>query len=288
MSEQKYVSYIEEIPSVKSEYVSIINGYSVSPFNERLKDVCCIMRIIEINKLNKLRKKGAMLYSLTGLTIPEPEATAEEINLLLTHFSQICLEEEEELSFRQCEVSKAEAFKNNTGSKSAGSIAEAMNKVPAKAARAEAERYHHIAALRMAEQRDRLDMLRRIPGLLVSEAEHIGKGINKRLLHSYPVSQNFPIGFMSVINDSKITAGVNFILEQMNSLSKAVNEIISLCSIPSDKYVLNNGGLVRALAYREYYKSDHVLLRAVVTDRDYVEHVVKNNMTIEYKKKLFS
>lgn len=56
MSEQKYVSYIEEIPSVKSEYVSIINGYSVSPFNERLKDVCCIMRIIEINKLNKLRK----------------------------------------------------------------------------------------------------------------------------------------------------------------------------------------------------------------------------------------
>jgi hypothetical protein len=288
MSEENYVNYIEEIPSVKSEYVSIINGYNVSPFNEGLKDVCCIIRIIEINKLNKLRKKGAVLYSLTGLTIPEPETTAEEINLLLTHFSQICLEEEGELSFRQCEVSKAEALKNNAGSKSAGSITEAMNKVPAKVARAEAERCYHIAASRVAEQRDRLDMLRRIPGLLASEAEYIGKGIDKRLLHSYPVSQNFPVEFMSVINDSKITVGINFILEQLNSLSKSANEIISLCSTPSDNYLLNNGGLARALAYRDYYKSDHVLLRAVVTDRDYVEHVVKNNMTVEYKKKLFS
>ncbi|MED8693243.1 hypothetical protein RCN26_20775 [Escherichia marmotae] len=287
MNKEICMKNIEVVPSVKNEYVSVINGYYVTPFGEGFNDACCVMRIIEINQLNKLRKKGAMLHSLTGLTIPEPEATAEEINLLLNHFSLICRKEEEELSFRQREVSTAEAIKKNAGSKSAGSIAEAMNKLPARAARAEAERCYNIAASRLAEQRDRLVILRGIPGLLASEAEHIGKGIDKRLLHSYPASQNIPAGFMSVINDSKITSGINLMLEQLNSLSKAVNEIISLCSIPSDKYVLNNGGVARALAYREYYKSDHVLLRAVVTDRDYVEHVVKNNLAIEYKKKLF-
>ncbi|EAX5650512.1 hypothetical protein BBY84_10515 [Salmonella enterica] len=288
MSNELYLKSVEIIPSIKSEYVSKINEYAIITFNEGLNDACCIMRIMEINQLNKLRKKGAVLYSLTGLPIPEPKATAEEINLLLNHFSQICRREEEELSFRQRELSKAEAVKTNAGSKSSGSIAEAMNKVPVRAARAEAERCYNIAASRLAEQRDRLDILRHIPGLLASEAEHIGKGIDKRLLHSYPASQNIPAGLMSVINDSKITSGINFILEQLNTLSKAVNEIVSLCSIPSDKYVLNNGGMARALAYREYYKSDHVLLRAVVTDRDYVEHVVKNNLAIEYKNKLFS
>ncbi|MFM2888007.1 MULTISPECIES: hypothetical protein [Klebsiella pneumoniae complex] len=288
MNKEICMKSIGVVPSVKSEYVSVINGYYVTPFGEGLNDACCIMRIIEINQLNKLRKKGAVLNSLTGLTIPEPGATAEEINLLLNHFSHICRKEEEELSFRQREASSAEAIKKNAGSKSAGSIAEAMNKVPAGAARAEAERCYNIAASRLAEQRDRLYILRHIPGLLASEAEHIGKGIDKRLLHSYPVSQTIPVGFMSLINDAKITSGINFILEQLNALSKAVNAIVSLCSIPSDKYVLNNGGLARALAYREYYKSDHELLRTIVTDRDYVEHAVKNNLAIEYKKKLFS
>ncbi len=274
--------------SLKNENTAFIENYDVYNFKEGGSDLSCILRILEISKLNSMRKKGAILNSLTGLTIPEPEATAEEINLLLNHFSLICRKEEEELSFRQREVSSAEAIKKNAGSKSAGSIAEAMNKVPARAARAEAERCYNIAASRLAEQRDRLEMLRRVPGLLASEAEHIGRGIDKRLLHSYPVSQNIPGGFMSVINDSKITSGINFILEQLNALSKAVNEIISLCSIPSDKYLLNNGGMARTLAYREYYNSDHGLLRAVITDKDYVDHVVKNSLALDLKKKLFS
>lgn len=273
---------------LKNESVAFIENYNICNFNEGGSDLSCILRILEINKLNTMRKKGAILHSLTGLAIPEPEVTAEEINLLLNHFSHICRKEEEELSFRQREVNTAEAVKTNAGSKSAGSIAEAMNKLPARAARAEAERCYNIAASRLTEQRDRLEMLRRIPGLLSSEAEHIGKGIDKRLLHSYPVSQNIPVGFMSVINDHAITSGINFILEQLNALAKAVNDIVSLCSIPSDRYVLNHGGIARTLAYRQYYNSEHGLLRAVVTDRDYVEHVVKNNLAIEYKKKLFS
>lgn len=276
------------LPSLKNKNTASIENYKIYTFKEGGGDLCCILRILEISKLSSMRKKGALLYSLTGLTMPESEATAEEINFLLNHFSQICRKEEEELSFRQCELSKAEAVKTNAGSKSVGSIAEAMNKLPARASRAEAERCYNIAASRLAEQRDRLEMLRRIPGLLASEAEHIGKGIDKRLLHSYPESQNIPVGFMSVINDSTIASGIKFILEQLDALSKSVNEITSLCSIPTDKYILNNGGMAKTLAYREYYNPENGLLRAVVTDRDYVEYVVKTSLVVDYKSKLFS
>ncbi|MGC8170121.1 hypothetical protein ACP3WP_24375, partial [Salmonella enterica] len=65
--------------------------------------------------------------------------------------------------------------------------------------------------------------------------------------------------------------------DALKSLSDSVSEIISRCSIPTDRYVLNNGGMARAMAYREYYRADNYVLRSVVSDRDYVEHVMKYN-----------
>ncbi len=65
--------------------------------------------------LNKLRHKGEKLRSLTGLTIPDTEATADEINLLMSRFEVLCHREEEELSFRQKDVSSAEYALKNAG-----------------------------------------------------------------------------------------------------------------------------------------------------------------------------
>ncbi len=58
------------------------------------------MRIIEIYSLNKLRTNGEKLYSLTGLTVPDTEAVADEINLLLNRFTLVCRREEEPLHTR--------------------------------------------------------------------------------------------------------------------------------------------------------------------------------------------
>ncbi|EJV7907189.1 hypothetical protein N7W83_004615, partial [Salmonella enterica] len=81
---------------IKNEYVSVLGNYKVSPFKETHSDTACIVRIIEIFSLNKLRAKGEKLYSLTGLTVPDTEAVANEINLLLTRYAQLCRQEEEE------------------------------------------------------------------------------------------------------------------------------------------------------------------------------------------------
>ncbi|MFK8569220.1 hypothetical protein ACI745_21265, partial [Citrobacter freundii] len=74
----------KKLASIKNQHVSVLDSYKVSPFKETYSDTACIVRIIEIYSLNKLRAKGEKLYSLTGLTVPDTEAVANEINLLLS------------------------------------------------------------------------------------------------------------------------------------------------------------------------------------------------------------
>ncbi|HDG1688535.1 TPA: hypothetical protein PFE28_004542, partial [Kluyvera cryocrescens] len=62
--------------SLKSHNVSVLENYKVTPFKETHSDTACIVRIIEIFSLNKLRTNGEKLYSLTGLTVPDTEAVA--------------------------------------------------------------------------------------------------------------------------------------------------------------------------------------------------------------------
>lgn len=116
----------KKLASIKNEHVSVLDSYKVRSFKETHSDTACIVRIIEIYSLNKLRAKGEKLYSLTGLTVPDTETVANEINLLLSRYAQLCRQEEEELSFRQREVTNAEvAWKSTFSKNGVSSIAEA-------------------------------------------------------------------------------------------------------------------------------------------------------------------
>ncbi|EDW1429265.1 hypothetical protein GZ20_004302 [Salmonella enterica subsp. enterica] len=273
-----------KLASIKNEHVSVLDSYKVSPFKETHSNTACIVRIIEIYSLNKLRTKGEKLYSLTGLTVPDTEAVSNEINLLLSRYAQLCRQEEEELSFRQREVTNAEvAWKSTFSKNGVSSIAEAKaNKT------GHAERCYHLAVSRLNEQHSRLNTIKLLPGVLADEVNYIGKGVEKRLLNIFPQSGQIPADFISVFNDGDVVRDIKFITDALKSLSDSVNEIISRCSVPTDRYVLNNGGMAIAMAYREYYRADNYVLRSVVSDRDYVEHVMKYNRVTEYKNKIFS
>ena len=134
--------------SIKNESTSIIDSYQVSLFKEQYGDSACIIRIIEIFMLNRLRPKGEKLRSLTGLPIPDTEATADEINLLMSRFEVICHREEEELSFRQKDVSSAEyALKNAGLNVNSRTVSEVKNKNAVKGARDAYERQYHLSLI---------------------------------------------------------------------------------------------------------------------------------------------
>ncbi|MCM7402006.1 hypothetical protein M8R60_09840 [Enterobacter hormaechei] len=275
--------------SIKNESTSIIDSYQVSIFKEQYGDSACIIRIIEIFMLNRLRPKGEKLRSLTGLTIPDTEATADEINLLMSRFEVICHREEEELSFRQKDVSSAEyALKNAGLNVNSRTVSEIKNKNAVKGARDAYERQYHSAILRLKEQQTRISIFRGFGGMLLDEAEHIGKNFSKTYLNSFSRSLASPIEFINILSDAALIRDVRFIMDALCALDNAVDHILKCCTYPNDRYELERGGVRRTMAYREYYRTENAILRTVVSDREYAEHAVKFNQISEYKKKIFS
>ncbi|EOZ7625656.1 hypothetical protein AB5R26_003871 [Enterobacter mori] len=275
--------------SIKNESTSIIDSYQVSIFKEQYGDSACIIRIIEIFMLNRLRPKGEKLRSLTGLTIPDTEATADEINLLMSRFEVICHREEEELSFRQKDVSSAEyALKNAGLNVNSRTVSEIKNKNAVKGARDAYERQYHSAILRLKEQQTRISIFRGFGGMLLDEAEHIGKNFSKTYLNSFSRSLASPVEFINILSDAALIRDVRFIMDALCALDNAVDHILKCCTYPNDRYELERGGVRRTMAYREYYRTENAILRSVVSDREYAEHAVKFNQISEYKKKIFS
>lgn len=275
--------------SFKSEEVSILEHYRPTRFMSKYSDESAIARIIEIHFLNKLRVKGDKLSVLTGLKTPEAAADAQEINLLLSRYVQLCRKEEEELSFLQREASNAEAVLTGIStSMGASSIAEAKSKSSSRSLRAEATHRHDMALARLLKHKDRLSMLKRLPGLLADEADQIGKGIDRRLLNSFPASSCLPNGFLSVFHVAQTKLFIEAVLEQLDRLTTAVDYIVKNCAFPTDKHQLIRGGVEKAQAYRDYYQLGNEFLRAIMTAREYVDYNVKNNSFTELKKKYFS
>ncbi|WP_343710929.1 hypothetical protein [Kosakonia radicincitans] len=270
----------------KSNYLAKIQNYKVIPFNDSNSDAACIARIIEIFTLNKLRAEGENLFALTGLAIPDTGAEADEINMLLKRCIQLCRHEEEELGYRERAADKARAATKQIYT--VRTVSEMKNRGSQPVSRADAEYLYQAAQSRVEEQRKRVSHFRSLPGLLVEEAKRIGKGVDKPLLHSFPASLRVPAEITSSNQNPAIASASRFIMEALDELVNAVREIIKHCTPPSDRYILNNGGLLRVAAYKEYYRVDNTLLRAMVTAENYADYFLQCHKLTGQKEKLFS
>lgn len=270
----------------KSNYLAKIKNYKVIPFNDSNSDAACIARIIEIFTLNKLRAEGENLFALTGLVIPDTGAEADEINMLLKRCIQLCRHEEEELGYRERAADKARAATKQVYT--VRTVSEMKNRGSQPVSRADAEYLYQAAQSRVEEQRKRVSHFRSLPGLLVEEAKRIGKGVDKPLLHSFPASLRVPAEITSSNQNPAISSAARFVMEALDELVNAVREIIKHCTPPSDRYILNNGGLLRVAAYKEYYRADNTLLRAMVTAEDYADYFLQCHKLTGQKEKLFS
>ena len=124
--------------------------------------------------------------------------------------------------------------------------------------------------------------------MLIEEAEYIGKNIDRKLLNSFSRPLTSSVEFVNVLNNATLVRDARFIIDSLHALDNAVNHIIGCCTVSTDRYELDRGGVSRTLAYREYYRAENAILRSVVSDREYADHVVKFNQLSELKRKIFS
>lgn len=275
------------IPSLKNNNVAVLESYKVVPFAANGSDAACVARIIEIHTLNKLREEGETLFSLTGLTVPDTEAVAEEINALVARCVMICSREEDKFSFRQREAAEALAAMNQASGKS-NTVSQARSRRGSSMERDDAERRYQAALTRQTVQQSRLGLVRSLPGLLSAEAEYIGKSINTRLLNTFPRTLRIPSGMAELFTDTVMRNIIIDFTDGLNALTAAMRAIIRLCSYPTDRYLLNNGGKSRTEAYRKYYRAENALLRAIISDQDYADYMAAYSKADELKNKLFS
>ena len=263
----------------KDSYLTCIMNYEVITFIESHSDVACVSRIIEIFTLNKLRAESEKLTSITGLRIPDTAATAEEINLLLSRCSKLCI--------RNRAVDEANiAIHQATGA--SRSISEVKSRKAGRTELADAEHQYQMAKSRFSEQSERVTQFRSIAGLLVAEAVCIGKGVDLPLLHSFHKATRVSAELIRALQKSDFANAVRFTLEGLDELTTAIREIIKKCIPPTDRYELDNGGLLKSQAYQHYYHADNALLRALVSADEYVLHVSERNKRDSYKKRIFS
>lgn len=271
----------------KDSYSTCIMNYEVITFIDSHSDAACVSRIVEIFTLNKLRAEGEKLTSITGLRIPDTAATAEEINLLLSRCSKLCKVEEKELGVRNRAVDEANAaIHRATGA--SRSISEVKSRNAGRTELADAEHQYQMAKSRFSEQSERVTQFRSIAGLLVAEAVCIGKGVDLPLLHSFHKATRVSAELIRALQKSGVANAVSFTLEALDELTTAIREIIKKCIPPTDRYELDNGGLLKSQAYQHYYHADNSLLRALVSADEYVLHVSERNKRDNYKKRIFS
>lgn len=273
-------------PPLKDSSLSIISAYRIIPFDEQKSDNACIYRIVEIHLLNKLNTLSDNLREFTGLSLPDPEVTAGEINLLLSRCEKLCCHEQDELSFRQRDLSGAE-YRVSQAKGSAKSLSEARERT---GRRATDEEQQYKQALSLFEvQKQRTGWFMSLPGLLRSVAEGLMPDVNMSLINKSPAVTGIPECFTRdnlISNNPLFRAGADA-LAAVRELEKAAKFITDKCSLPKDRYELNNNGMFRADAYRHYYRPDNRILQAVTTPEEYVRYATELQQSNFSKARVF-
>lgn len=271
----------------KSKYMSVINDYNVISFNASNSDAACISRIIEIFTLNKIRIEGQKLALITGVVIPDTGATADEVNLLLSRCASLCSNEEKEMALRQIAVNDAKVAIQQASGESR-TISEVKSRKSSRMDREEAERRFHNANSRLAEQVERVAIVKTIPGLLFDEAAYIGKGINLSKLNNFKKASFVSSEIINMLSTLEGGYAIRFIHDSLAELTTAIKNILKQCIPPTDRYELDNGGVLKSQAFVEYYHVDNGLLRAMISAEEYVSYIFSRTKISETKRKIFS
>lgn len=256
------------LPPFNDINMRIILSYTIAKFTEDKNDSGLMARLAEIFLLGQMRPLAEKLNTLTGVSLPLPDTSPEEINMLLDRCSAIYNRETDEYDRCERESSRAEhalmALKQPVQS-----VADSRrrNKSTVHDAQSDSER----TAVNLMNQGERVNYMRGLAGLLYDEARLFNEIVDtKRCLpRAYRIPEIF-----TRRNEFLFIAAADT-CNAIRSLRLAAEDIIRKCTPPTDKYEINNGGVIKAQAYRHYYHTGNDLLRAIISADDYAKYIAE-------------
>ncbi|HAK0845862.1 TPA: hypothetical protein H1Q05_001437 [Salmonella enterica] len=256
------------LPPIHDMNMRIILSYTTAKFTEDKNDAGCMERLAEIFLLGQMRPLADKLKALTSVSLPLPDTSPEEINLLLERCAVIYNREAEE--YDRCERESSRAAHTLMALKQpAQSVTDSRNRN--KSSVSDAADAADRAAINLINQSGRVKDMRVLAGLLYDEAKTLSHSVD--INRCMPRASRIPEIFTRR-NEFLFIAAADT-CDAVRSLRLAAEDIVRKCTPPTDKYEINNGGVIKSQAYRHYYHADNDLLRAIISADDYAKYIAE-------------
>lgn len=250
--------------------MNIIRNYLSTQFNETHNDGGYAIRTIEIKRFNIIKSLCEKFECLTGYKVPYTECDASEMNLLVKRGLSVINVADKAYKEAIADAKKIEneiTQAQKGGSREFGGYESLLAYLQNLEYRKErVEGYIAPAHQLLTERRKLLGMLRQQAEVLSATNTSdlipvILTQIPTEYLTGCPIKESY---------FNKSDSPILFAWKKLDALETALRRVISLCTVPTDKYELNNGGENKTHYYREYFSSDNVELRQNMTAIDYV------------------
>jgi len=273
----------EDLTFCKDSNIDQVLNYKSITFGEEQSDGGYAIRAIEIKRFNKIKSLCQKFNELTGYEVPYTECESSEMNLLVERGLSVVdaaykAYEEALADAKRVENDIAQAHKGKrSGFGGYESLRACLQDLEYRKDRV--ERHIESAHKLLTERRELLGMLRQQAEILsASNAPGLMPVILTRIPTEYltgcPIKETF---------FNKSASPIFFAWKELDDLEAAIQRIVFLCTIPTNKYELNNGGEKKAHYYREYYSVQGAELRQRMTAIDYVSSKYQHDQSISNK-----
>ncbi|EKN4208234.1 hypothetical protein ABF231_000796 [Yersinia ruckeri] len=261
---------LKELPLTPHDAeINVISTYQPMLFTPEQGDGGYAIRVIEIYRLHNMFPLLDKFEELTGYAAPRLVCTPDEINMLVERGRKINQQEEvnvrtieNELNLVGRELGNAQRGISSLSSYN-GSVRSLVASVQAKS---------ELTQRRLADAQDKLAARRGLLGLLRSHVElmlsHSVKGFKNKIMEFLPLdsfsSNTYKDGWSSTGLKSHVYAW-----NELNKLELALKEIISRCTVPTDKYLIAHGGVELSKLKKKYYQPESEGMRNFMSADDF-------------------
>jgi hypothetical protein len=260
----------EDLNFCKDSNIDQVLNYKSVTFSEGHSDGGYAIRAIEIKRFNEIKSLREEFKKLTGYEVPYTECNASEMNLLVERGLSVINAANKAYKDALADAKSidddiAQAHKGKrSGLGGYESLRAYLQDLEYRKDRIDG--YIASADKLLNERRELLGMLRKQAEILSSNN---ASGLMPVILTRIPMEylKGCPIK-ESYFNKSD--SPILYVWKELDMLETALRKIISLCTVPTSKYEIANGGESKARYYREYFSNLNAELRQRMTAIDYV------------------